>query len=207
MIPTSVKKGKGKVMIISVVNKKGGVGKTPIAYAFAKEFDTLLASNEPANVQQFYPKERLKIAPANELPIVTSTDIVYDFGGFVEIGITRIIAKSDLVVIPVFADGDAIRKTIETAKELQIHNNNIVFIATQLEGNDFRDIKLILEGYFDYKIYPLRKSKIFNNLVWTGKSLSELYKENKASKRAFESVYKEWKEIKKYIKGLENGKN
>jgi hypothetical protein len=164
-----------------------------------------LASNEPANVYQFYQKDRLKIAPAAQLPLVDNADIVYDFGGFVEAGILRIISKSDVVIIPLFADGDAIRKTIETARELEAHNKNIIFIATKLEGNDFREIKAILDGYFEYKICPLRKSKIFNNLVWSGKSLKDLYNNNKASKRAYENIWKEWKEIKKAIKGAANG--
>ncbi|HED0543717.1 TPA: hypothetical protein R4K23_001781, partial [Campylobacter jejuni] len=49
-------------MIISVVNKKGGVGKTPFSFSIAKDLEYFLQSNDNSIIEKIYP-EKAKILP------------------------------------------------------------------------------------------------------------------------------------------------
>ncbi len=49
-------------MIISVINKKGGVGKTPFAFSIAKDLEYFLQSNDNSIIEKIYP-EKAKILP------------------------------------------------------------------------------------------------------------------------------------------------
>ena len=42
-------------MIILVINKKGGVGKTPIAFSLAKDLGYYLQSNDNSVIESIYP--------------------------------------------------------------------------------------------------------------------------------------------------------
>ncbi|BEK13348.1 hypothetical protein B10927_17870 (plasmid) [Campylobacter jejuni] len=66
-------------MIISVINKKGGVGKTPFAFSVAKDLEYFLQSNDNSIIEKIYP-EKAKILPTPK----KIDNCVYDFGGFVE---------------------------------------------------------------------------------------------------------------------------
>ncbi|EAL5117011.1 hypothetical protein DPU37_07905 [Campylobacter coli] len=65
-------------MIISVVNKKGGVGKTPFAFSVAKDLEYFLQSNDNSIIEKIYP-EKAKILPTPK----KIDNCVYDFGEFV----------------------------------------------------------------------------------------------------------------------------
>ena len=43
-------------MIISVINKKGGVGKTSFAFSIAKDLGLYLQSNDASIIESIYPK-------------------------------------------------------------------------------------------------------------------------------------------------------
>lgn len=42
-------------MIISIINKKGGVGKTPISFSLAKDLGYYLQSNDNSVIESIYP--------------------------------------------------------------------------------------------------------------------------------------------------------
>jgi len=69
-------------MIISILNKKGGVGKTPFAFSIAKDLSLYLQSNDTSCIEQIYPN----------YAVITDTpkridNCVYDFGGFKSAGV------------------------------------------------------------------------------------------------------------------------
>lgn len=72
-------------MVISIINKKGGVGKTPIAFSLAKDLGYYLQSNDNSVIESIYP-DMAKISATPEL----IDDCVYDFGGFVDTGVVNI---------------------------------------------------------------------------------------------------------------------
>ena len=58
-------------MILSVINKKGGVGKTPIAFSLAKDLGYYLQSNDNSVIESIYP-DMAKISPVQRLLIIVS---------------------------------------------------------------------------------------------------------------------------------------
>jgi len=185
-----------KSFIISILNKKGGVGKTPIAYALARELETYLATNEASIIEAFY-KDYMIIAPADKLPIVENQKMIYDFGGFVSSGVLRIVEKSNLVLVPTNNEYDALKKTIETINEIEKINQNIIIVATRTEGKDYEEIKKNLD--FSYPILELKKTKLFSYLTASGKSIDDIYSENALNKSVYASILSQWNDLLSHI--------
>ncbi|MCL4432802.1 MAG: hypothetical protein M1300_10840 [Epsilonproteobacteria bacterium] len=180
-------------MIISVLNKKGGVGKTPIAFSLAKDLDLNLQSNDNSVIGAMY--EKAKIVDK----IVLEQDTVYDFGGFVDSGVIDVIKHSDVVVVPCSVDYNSIIRTIETLEEIQGYNKPTVIIITKTEKeSDFLWVMDQIREFFsdnDLMYFELRNSKIFKNSMETGASVSELYHQTPLSKSVYNTVFQQYNSV------------
>jgi cellulose biosynthesis protein BcsQ len=191
--------------VISVYNYKGGCGKTVISYALAREFNALIASNENNIFTKFY-KDSMKIDKAENLPVVKNAPIIYDFGGFAEAGIIRILKASDIVIVPTYYDDEALSKTVQVIKEIRAYNPKIIIAVTRTEGKQFQKVYDELEQYFSFPIINMRKTTLFLTMTETGKSLKDIANENKRTKKAFGGIKQDFKVLKKIIKEQINGK-
>ncbi|MDX9743214.1 MAG: hypothetical protein RBT59_05295 [Arcobacteraceae bacterium] len=176
-------------MIISVLNKKGGVGKTPISFSLAKDLGYFLQSNDNSVVENIYP-DMAKITSKPQL----IENCVYDFGGFVDAGILDIIKNSDVVIVPCVNEYNSILRTVETIDEIKPFAKAILVVATKTDKEaDFKQVQSAIEEYFeDIHFFELKNSKIFKNAIETGLSLTELYNENALSKSAYKTVYNQY---------------
>lgn len=186
-------------MIISVVNKKGGVGKTPLSFSLAKDLGYYLQSNDNSLIETIYP-DMAKIGVPQLID-----NCVFDFGGFVDAGIINIIKHSDVVLVPCSVDYNSILRTVETIEELEPFSKQIIVIVTKTEKeHDFNNVVKQIQNRFDNIEYlELRLSKAFRNAIETGLSLTELYNENPLSKSAYKTVYKQYKTILNLFKNDE----
>lgn len=177
-------------MIISVINKKGGVGKTPIAFSIAKDLGLNLQSNDNSVIEELYEKAKICHPTLQE-------DTVYDFGGFTDAGVLSIIKESNVVFVPCHNDYNALKRTIETIEELQGHSDRIAVIVTKIEKeSDYETVERELSQFFDdLMFFKLKNSKIFKNSMETGLSIIELYNFNSLNKSAYKSVYEQYNEI------------
>ena len=179
-------------MIISVINKKGGVGKTPISFSLAKDLGYYLQSNDNSVIESIYP-DMAKISLNPQI----IDNCIYDFGGFVSAGVLPVLKASDAILIRVSNDYNSILRTVETIEEIQPLNENLLIVVTKTEKEgDFETVKNALSQHFDnLQFFELRLSKAFKNSIETGLSLTELYNETPLSKCAYKTVYQQYKTI------------
>ena len=161
-------------MIVSVINKKGGVGKTPISFSLAKDLGYYLQSNDNSVIESIYP-DMAKISSNPEI----IENCIYDFGGFVTSGVLPILKASSAILIPTSNDYNSILRTVETIEEIQPLNENLFIVVTKTEKEgDFESVKNAINQHFDnLEFFELRLSKAFKNCIETGLSLTELYHE------------------------------
>ena len=185
-------------MIISVINKKGGVGKTPIAFSLAKDLGYYLQSNDNSVIESIYP-EMAKISATPEL----IDKCVYDFGGFVSAGVLPILKESSAILIPTSNDYNSILRTVETIEEIQPYNSQLFIVVTKTEKeSDFQTVKEAISAHFEnLEFFELRLSKVFKNSIETGLSITELYNETPLSKCAYKTVYLHYSSLLQLFKG------
>ena len=185
-------------MIISVINKKGGVGKTPISFSLAKDLGYYLQSNDNSVIESIYP-DMAKISSNPEI----IENCIYDFGGFVSSGVLPILKASAAILIPTSNDYNSILRTVETIEEIQPLNENLFIVVTKTEKeSDFETVKSAINQHFDnLEFFELRLSKAFKNSIETGLSITELYNETPLSKCAYKTLYQQYKSILDLFKG------
>lgn len=180
-------------IIIAVINKKGGVGKTPIAYSLAKDLGLNLQSNDNSVIAGYYNKAKI----VDKVSIEQGT--VYDFGGFVDSGVINVIKVSDTIVVPCSVDFNSIIRTIETLEEIKEYNKPTIVIITKTEKES--DFLYVMEQITEFTsdsdllYFKLRNSKIFKNSMETGASVSELYAQTPLSKSVYNTVFQQYNTI------------
>lgn len=183
-------------MIISLFSKKGGVGKTPIAASLACDLDLYLLSNDDSVIETVFPG-RAKIQ--EDLPLIENC--VYDFGGFVEAGVRNILKHSNLVIVPCFADIDALKSTIKTIEEIKPFAKNIIVVATRTEKSD--DLELIetsIKKYFpEIEIFELKKSRIFSTVLESGQSIRSIVDDGAFTRYTYRTVATQYEKLINHI--------
>lgn len=155
-------------MRIVFFNIKGGVGKTSLAVAVAKEFGIPYFTNEENKIKNFQvnllPTSRKEISEL-ELP----KDCVFDFGGFAD-NIINYILVADVVVVPTIRERLSILKAMQSIKAIEQANKNIIVCMTKYLNTerDEREIQEIIEKVnqkYPYRWTYLSESRIFSDVV------------------------------------------
>jgi len=179
-------------MKITVWSKKGGVGKTSLAYNIARDLDLFLISNDDSIIELAYPN-KAKIMQHPKL----IDNVVYDFGGFVDDSIKDILNKSDLIIIPAINDLNSFKKTISTLDE--VDNRKVIIVANKANNGDFSDI----EEYFkkrNIRVFEIPSSKIFNKAFKTQSSINQIVNANKFNKYTYRNIAQKYNELLNFIK-------
>ncbi|WP_270985531.1 hypothetical protein [Campylobacter helveticus] len=187
-------------MIVSIINKKGGVGKTSFAFSIAKDLGLFLQSNDASIIEQIYPN-KAKVSPTLQL----IDNCVFDFGGFVDKDVLEICKASDFVIVPCTSLYNAILRTIETIGEIKKVNLNIIVLVT--DYNSEADKNYILEtlqsNFTDIEYFFFKRSKILENAMRTGASFKELTQENALSKMSYAIFFQEYERLLESLKAKE----
>ncbi|WP_173939845.1 hypothetical protein [Campylobacter coli] len=183
-------------MIISVVNKKGGVGKTPFAFSIAKDLEYFLQSNDNSIIEKIYP-EKAKILPTPK----KIDNCVYDFGGFVEKGVLDIIKESNKIIIPCTSNYNSLLRTLETLNEIGNDDRVCILVTDYRDEKEKRQICETLESNFtDLNLFFFKFSKIIENSMSSGASFTELYNENNLSRLSYTNFFNEYQRLLDFIR-------
>lgn len=176
-------------------NKKGGVGKTTLAYTVARDLGYYLLSNDDSIIEIAYPG---KAKIVEKLPLVKD-DVVYDLGGFVDMDAKDIIGASDLIVIPTTADLNAIKRTASTISDVKHVNPkaNIILVANRGREEEFSELE---KHFSDYRIIQIPESRIFEKALKKKSSILEIGNENKFFAYTYRKVLGAYKELIDTIK-------
>ncbi len=180
-------------MRISVINKKGGVGKTSLAFSLAKDLEMFLLSNDDSVIEIAYPD----MAKVMETPKLID-NVVYDFGGFVDGGVMDIINKSDFVIIPLTSDLNSFKKTVSLVNEIK--NKNIILVANKAEKNDFAEIEEYFKTMFKFPIFEIKNSRIWKKTFEEKKSVLEIKNSSKTNKYIYRNSINGYEKLLKLIK-------
>lgn len=183
-------------MKISIINKKGGVGKTSFAFSIAKDLDLFLQSNDTSIIETIYPN-RAKISPNPQ----SIDNCVYDFGGFVSSGVLEILRDSSYVIIPCTELYNAILRSIETINEVKEVNKNILVLVTNYssEADKNQILASLNENFVDLEYFYFKHSKILENSIRSGASFRELINENALSKMSYANFSLEYERLLKTL--------
>lgn len=181
-------------MRISVINKKGGVGKTSLAFSLAKDLEYYLLSNDDSVIEIAYPD----MAKVMENPKLID-NVVYDFGGFVDSGVIHILEKSDYVVIPLTSDLNSFKKTVSLINELD--NKNIILVANKAEKDDFLEIEEFFKTKYDFPIFEVKNSRIWKKTFEDKKSVLAIKNFSKINQYVYRNSITGYEKLLEYIKG------
>lgn len=173
-------------MKVVVINKKGGVGKTSLAFSLAKDLNMYLFSNDGSIINLAYPK----MSKIQE-EIEDYDNCIYDINYTMQLSarnINILCNNADVVVIPLTADLNSFKKTMSLIKELE--NKNIVLVANRSEKNDFEKIKSYFIENFDFPIFEIKSSRIWTRIFKEKKSILELVNNTKSNKHTDEEILK-----------------
>lgn len=208
-------------MFISILSKKGGVGKTPISLNIAVETDSIILCNDDDILEAVH-KDKASMLELEEIAALNVADLpntVVDFGGYVAKHIPAIIKMSDLVIVPVVNHISSLKRNVSGLEEITKFNDNVIVVATKTKlPTDLANIKeatkhLNIKAYFE-----LKETELFNNSLDQGLSINDYlatapvlksaYGKRKNQKAA--SILEQWNELITYIKNqnkkAQNGK-
>lgn len=180
-------------MIISLLNFKGGVGKTPFAFSIAKDLKLDLVSNDYSSIENIYDRATITHEPQ------LKDNCVYDFGGFLAENITNILAKSDFIIVPCKPSNDCILQTFKTLDDLKSITKleKIIILNTDFTSDkEKKVVKSALEQkYPGLRYFDFKHSTILKNAMDYGASFKELLK----TFASYKNFLKEYKNLLKYI--------
>ncbi len=185
-------------MKISIINKKGGVGKTSLAYSLAKDLEYYLLSNDDSVIEIAYPD----MAKIMEKPKLIE-DSIYDFGGFVDSGVIDILNKSNFVIIPLTSDLNSFKKTVSIINEIE--NKNIILVANKAEKDDFKEIESYFKEKYNFPIFEIKNSRIWKKTFEEKKSVSEIKNNSKMNQYIYRNSINGYENLLNFIKENNNG--
>lgn len=192
-------------MIITVFNKKGGVGKSSIAFNIAKDLDYFLISNDDSVIETIYPN-CAKIIPQVKLFNDKKRSIVYDLGGFVDPALPKLFRHSDLIIVPTNLDSNSLKRTVNTVRELKEFCQNIIIVITRVNSRTRAKYQKVIDilNTLGLEVFQLRESEAFPNSMRTGETIIEQSLKSSFSKHIFKNVYEEHIALLERVRKEEN---
>ncbi len=190
-------------MQIIIYNQKGGVGKSMLATQIAFYFDASIIELDPYGVlTQTLDDIVVKIELDEEIPVISSGDVVYDFGGFDDIRLNQLSNKADLVIIPFNPTINALGTTLESYKRVMELNLPILFVVNAyIKESDVVDAVNFLsentQNEIDY--FALPHTRALQTSENEGISIIDIANSSGLKKHTYKKISKIMKDLMKKI--------
>lgn len=165
-------------MNITIVNFKGGVGKSMIAHQLISGFGFRgceidpygsLSDRLPDTVNRIEIQEKHLPEPVEET--------IYDFGGFDDVKLDQAVGYSDLIIIPFIPTLETIQGTVDTLVRVAPMNKPILMVPNMSQKeNDIHDAQFVFEETlgFEVEMFPIPMSVGLQTAINENKSIIEL---------------------------------
>lgn len=167
-------------MQISVMNFKGGQGKTSIALNLAYTLDYGIVANESYSVLKNHLDDNHLLVATGAIPNELD-DVIYDFGGGITAHMADVIKRSKVVIIPFIVEQANVEVTIEAINSVLALNRNVILVPNKIKEDD-KDYVAMLDtikefGFDNLQLIPLRASTAMQNIFIEHKTVAQMQAE------------------------------
>jgi cellulose biosynthesis protein BcsQ len=165
-------------MNITIVNFKGGVGKSMIAHQLITGFGFRGCEIDPyGSLSDRLPELVSRIEIQEKYLSEPIEETIFDFGGFDDIKLDQAIEYSDLIIIPFIPTLETIQGTVDTLVRVASLNKPILMVPNMSQKeNDINDAKFVYEETlgFEVELFPIPMSVALQTAINENKSITEL---------------------------------
>lgn len=165
-------------MNITIVNFKGGVGKSMIAHQLITGFGFRGCEIDPyGSLSDRLPEKVNRIEIQEKYLAQPMEETIFDFGGFDDIKLDQAIRYSDLVIIPFIPTLETIQGTVDTLVRVARMDKPILMVPNMSQKeNDINDAKFVFEETlgFEIEMFPIPMSVALQTAINENCSIIEL---------------------------------
>lgn len=165
-------------MNITIVNFKGGVGKSMIAHQLITGFGFRGCEVDPyGSLSDRLPEQVEKIEIQEKQLTQPEEATIFDFGGFDDVKLDQAVAYSDLIIIPFIPTLETIQGTVDTLVRVAPMNKPILLVPNMSQKeNDINDAKFVFDETlgFEVEMFALPMSVALQTAINENCSILEL---------------------------------
>jgi chromosome partitioning protein len=195
-------------MNITIVNFKGGVGKSMIAHQLISGFGFNGYEIDPyGSLSDRLPERVVRVDIHQKSIEEPQQETIFDFGGFDDIKLDQAITYSDLIVIPFIPTLETIQGTVDTLVRVASANKPILMVPNMSQKeNDINDAKFVFEETlgFEIEMFPIPMSVALQTAINENCAVGELSKQGGIKAYAYKKSSKIIDDLHNKIREYEN---
>jgi cellulose biosynthesis protein BcsQ len=193
-----------KNKVWTIMNFKGGIGKTSLTLALALHLGFDVITNDLLSpLEQLFNEDQLiKLGRNEHIPdLPDACRVIFDFGGHVDKRVIKALKFSQFVIIPVMVDSLNLEVSNETIIEVSRFTNNIVLCPMSYRTPG--ELKNIEDGLIDsnFPVFPIKYSKAVPKMFDQRRSLHSLRDNDGLSRYHYTQICNQIDELIRYLQG------